>query len=207
MKLRHLAIGVLIGRARDERTPGRSRPRSRHHRRRRPPPTKSQPVVLKGRAPVSKDVLQVKLPRPAEADLANGLHVMVLEDRRLPQISFQILIPGAGGYFDPADSPGLAVGHGGDDARRHDVAHDAADCGVARDEWRRPSRSATGIASTSATVSGSSLTENFDDDLGAGRRHPAESVVPAGRARPLPDADPGGPRHSSERARGSSRPR
>ena len=64
---------------------------------------------MKGRAPVSTEILKVKLPRPAEADLPNGLHVMVLEDRRLPQVSFQLLIPGAGGYFDPADLPGLAV--------------------------------------------------------------------------------------------------
>ncbi len=33
---------------------------------------------------------------------------MVLENRRLPQISFQLIVPGAGGYFDPADKTGLA---------------------------------------------------------------------------------------------------
>ncbi len=33
---------------------------------------------------------------------------MVLEDRSLPQVSFQLIIPGAGGYFDPADKIGLA---------------------------------------------------------------------------------------------------
>ncbi len=110
MKLRHLAIGVLMAALAMTGTPGRIVAAQQAPPPPQPPlPTKSQPVVLKGRAPVSKDVLQVKLPRPAEADLANGLHVMVLEDRRLPQISFQILIPGAGGYFDPADSPGLAV--------------------------------------------------------------------------------------------------
>ena len=32
----------------------------------------------------------------------------MLEDHRLPQVSFQLLIPGAGGYDDPADQPGLA---------------------------------------------------------------------------------------------------
>ena len=58
--------------------------------------------------PVSRDVLKVKLPKPAEADLPNGVHLMVLEDHRLPQISFQIFIPGAGGYDDPPDQPGLA---------------------------------------------------------------------------------------------------
>ena len=65
-------------------------------------------MVLKSKAPVSSELLKVKLPRPQEADLANGLHLIVLEDRRLPQITFQIIIPGAGGYFDPADKIGLA---------------------------------------------------------------------------------------------------
>ena len=46
-------------------------------------------MVVKGKAPVSNAVLAVKLPRPQEATLANGLRVMVLEDHRLPRISFQ----------------------------------------------------------------------------------------------------------------------
>ena len=71
-------------------------------------PSPTQGVVRKGKVPVSNELLKVKLPKPAEVDLPNGLHVMVLEDHRLPQISFQILIPGAGGYYDPADAPGLA---------------------------------------------------------------------------------------------------
>lgn len=66
-------------------------------------------VVPKGRAPVSDDVLELSLPKPAEADLANGAHLMVLEDRRAPQVSVQIYIPGAGGYFDPAGMAGLAT--------------------------------------------------------------------------------------------------
>ena len=33
---------------------------------------------------------------------------MVLEDHRVPSISFQIMMMGAGGYYDPADLPGLA---------------------------------------------------------------------------------------------------
>jgi len=45
-------------------------------------------MVLKGKAPVSSELLKVKLPKPQEADLANGLHLIVLEDRRLPQITF-----------------------------------------------------------------------------------------------------------------------
>jgi zinc protease len=65
-------------------------------------------AVLKGKAPVATDVLKVKLPRPAEADLSNGLHLLVLEDHRVPLVSFQLQIQGAGGYYDPADQPGLA---------------------------------------------------------------------------------------------------
>lgn len=72
-----------------------------------PPSTKG--VVPKGKAPVSKEVLRVKLPTPAEAHLPNGAHLMVLEDRRAPQVTVQIFIPGAGGYFDPAGMSGLAT--------------------------------------------------------------------------------------------------
>ena len=48
------------------------------------PPQTSKGVVLKGRAPVSTEVLKVKLPPPAEADLPNAAHLMVLEDHRAP---------------------------------------------------------------------------------------------------------------------------
>ena len=76
-------------------------------------------LVRKGKVPVSNEILKIKLPRPAEADLSNGLHLIVLEDHRLPEISFQLIIPGAGGFFDPAEQPGLAVVHGLADAGRH----------------------------------------------------------------------------------------
>jgi zinc protease len=71
-------------------------------------PSPTRGVVRKGRVPVSEEILKIKLPHASEATLPNGLHLMVLEDRRLPQISFQLVIPGAGGYFDPAEQPGLA---------------------------------------------------------------------------------------------------
>jgi hypothetical protein len=72
-----------------------------------PQPQTTQ-MVLKGKAPVSTDLLKVKLPTPQEADLSNGLHLIVLEDHRVPLVTFQIIIPGAGGYFDPTDKIGLA---------------------------------------------------------------------------------------------------
>jgi hypothetical protein len=71
-----------------------------------PPSTKG--VVIKGNAPVSNEILKVKLPRPQEADLPNGIHLMILEDHRSPQVTMQLLIPGAGGYYDPKEFQGLA---------------------------------------------------------------------------------------------------
>ena len=72
-------------------------------------PVSSKAVVIKGRAPVNEQVLRVKLPRPQQAVLPNGLRVIVLEDRRVPRITLDLRIPGAGGYYDPADLPGLAT--------------------------------------------------------------------------------------------------
>ncbi len=70
------------------------------------PPGKG--VVIKGKAPVSNEILKVTLPRPQEADLPNGIHLMIIEDHRAPQVSMQLIVQGAGGFFDPADAPGLA---------------------------------------------------------------------------------------------------
>jgi zinc protease len=119
-----------------------------------------QAVVMKGRAPVSTEILKVKLPRPAEVDLPNGLHLMVLEDRRTPQVSFQLLIPGAGGYFDPTGNVGLAqvtalmMREGTPSRTTLQISElletKAATVGVG-----------ASLAGVSATVSGSSLTENF----------------------------------------------
>ena len=59
------------------------------------------------RAPVSKQVLEVKLPRPAEFHLPNGLTVLVLERHELPTVDFALWIK-SGALEDPKDLPGLA---------------------------------------------------------------------------------------------------
>jgi predicted Zn-dependent peptidase len=69
------------------------------------PPSK---VERKSRAPVSREILQVKLPKPVEAKLKNGLTVLIVEDRRAPYISMQLHIGGAGALFEPAGMAGLA---------------------------------------------------------------------------------------------------
>ncbi len=60
------------------------------------------------RAPVSKEILNVKLPRPFETTLPNGVHVMILEDHRFPLVTVQFDIDGAGALYEPANAPGLA---------------------------------------------------------------------------------------------------
>ena len=72
----------------------------------RRPDHKAEGTVLKGRAPVSKELLRVKLPKPKEADLSNGVHLIFLEDHRTPQVNFSMIIDGAGGYYEPANMPG-----------------------------------------------------------------------------------------------------
>src|SRR5258708_31370769 len=59
------------------------------------------------RAPVSKEILQVKLPRPVEATLANGINVMILEDHRFPLVTKQIELNAAAPIHAPATQPRL----------------------------------------------------------------------------------------------------
>jgi zinc protease len=129
-----------------------------------PAPSQNKPAQMKGRAPVNQEVLKITLPRAAEADLANGAHLMVLEDHRVPSISFQILIPGAGGYYDPAGLPGLA-----------DTTASLMDEGTATrtseqiaqalDTMAASVSIAASEGSQIATLSGSALSDQIDDVL------------------------------------------
>jgi len=64
-------------------------------------------AVVKGKAPVSKEVLKVKLPRAEEARLANGLQVVLLRSTKVPTFNMQMVVL-SGGLSDPADYRGLA---------------------------------------------------------------------------------------------------
>jgi zinc protease len=65
-------------------------------------------VERKNRAPVSREILRAKLPRPIEAKLKNGLTVLILEDRRAPYVTLQLYVGGAGALFEPDQMAGLA---------------------------------------------------------------------------------------------------
>jgi zinc protease len=124
-------------------------------------PPSSAGVVPKGRAPVSDKILQVKLPRPEEADLPNGIHVMVLQDRRAPQVSVQLSVRGAGGYYDPADRIGLAQFTAAL-MREGTTTKSSTEISEQLERIAAQVNVSAGMSSEDATFFGSSLTEHLD---------------------------------------------
>src|ERR1039457_7006435 len=64
-------------------------------------------MVRLNRAPVSNEVLKVKLPRPVDRTLSNGLKLVILESNRTPTITVNISVPSSR-LRDPAGMPGVA---------------------------------------------------------------------------------------------------
>jgi len=116
---------------------------------------------MKGKAPVSEKVLDVKLPRPKEGTLANGIHLIVLEDHRAPQVTFSLAIPGAGGYFDPAGQVGLASVTAAM-MREGTTTRNTLQISEQLETMAAALNVGTGTSAMDATVSGSALTEHVD---------------------------------------------
>lgn len=122
-------------------------------------PAAAQP--FKRKAPVSDEVIKVKLPRAQETQLSNGSYLMVLEDHRVPSVQFEIIMIGAGGYYDPPGMPGLA-----------DTTASLMDEGTATKSSEQIAQALDTMAasvsvsanegSQIATVTGSALTDQFD---------------------------------------------
>ena len=123
-------------------------------------PPSTAGMVIKGKAPVSNTVLQVKLPHPQEATLANGLRVMVLEDHRLPRVSFSLLIPGAGGYYDPPAMIGLS-GLTAQLMREGTTTKSSQQISQALETMAANLNVGSGPSQTMATLSGNALSENL----------------------------------------------
>src|ERR1700693_6233571 len=64
-------------------------------------------VQPKNLAPVSREVLKIKLPQPVERKLKNSLRVYAMENHRVPTISLDLVLP-ASQLADPAGLPGVA---------------------------------------------------------------------------------------------------
>ena len=71
------------------------------------PPQSLAGVVRLNKLPVSDEVLKVKLPRPVERQLTNGIKLLIVESHRVPNITLNIRIP-TGDLRNPPDLLGLA---------------------------------------------------------------------------------------------------
>lgn len=130
------------------------------------PPTTGQSIKgaeLKGRAPVNKEILRVKLPPLHEADLANGLKVVLVESHRVPTFTMQMVIL-SGGLSDPPDYRGLStftaalLREGTTTRKSKDIAEQIETIGSTLTTGSSVSAFTTGINT-------SGLVENFDQVL------------------------------------------
>ncbi|MBI4483324.1 MAG: insulinase family protein [Acidobacteria bacterium] len=118
-------------------------------------------VERKNRAPVSKEVLRVKLPKAVEATLDNGLTVLILEDHRFPTIFVQLEISGAGPLYDPPSLPGLAnvtaqmLQEGTRTRTSRQIVEDVEKLGATLS-------ASSAFGSPAAVITASGLADNFD---------------------------------------------
>ena len=117
-------------------------------------------AVIKGKAPVNKDILKVKLPKPYETKLKNGLQVLVLEDHKLPTFTMQMVVL-SGGLADPADAPG-AASYTAAMLREGTRTRNSKQLAEQVDALGATLNANAGLASLATTVSASGLTDNFD---------------------------------------------
>lgn len=117
-------------------------------------------AVIKGKAPVNKEVLKVKLPKPYETKLSNGLQVMVLENHKLPQFNMQMVIL-SGGLADPADQLGAAQ-FTATMLREGTKTRDSKKIAEQIDQLGASLNASGGLSSLTSVVSASGLTDNFD---------------------------------------------
>src|SRR6266852_1727346 len=121
-------------------------------------------AVIKGRAPISKNLLRVKLPKAQEATLKNGLRVIVLEsDHRLPTFSMEMVVM-SGGLSDPADMHGLA-GAAAALLREGTAKHTSKELSEQLDTIGATLGANSGLSSFTSNITSAGLVENFDQVL------------------------------------------
>src|SRR5262249_51155653 len=111
------------------------------------------------KVPLNHELLQVKLPHPAEITLRNGLTVLVLEQHRLPVVYYSLWIK-SGALSDPKDMPGLAsfTAHMLDATAKRDAIQIASELA----ELGARFRAEAAFGSDLTTINCSGLTESAD---------------------------------------------
>lgn len=120
-------------------------------------------AVIKGKAPVNKQLLKVKLPRAEEATLKNGLRVVLLRSAKVPTFNMQMVVL-SGGLSDPADYRGLASFTAGL-LRDGTTKRSSKDIAEQMDALGGTLTSTAGLSSSTSTVTTSGLVENLDATL------------------------------------------
>jgi predicted Zn-dependent peptidase len=118
---------------------------------------------IKGKAPVNKEILKVKLPKGEEATLPNGLRVIVLEGHRVPTFTMQMVVL-SGGLSDPADYHGLSsftaalLREGTRTRKSKDIAEQTDTIGATL-------TAGSGLSTFTTNVTTTGLVDNFDQAL------------------------------------------
>ncbi|HEV2175769.1 MAG TPA: pitrilysin family protein [Terriglobia bacterium] len=121
-------------------------------------------VVRLNRAPVSKEILKVTLPRPTVTKLPNGLTVLVLEQHKLPTVAFNLWIK-SGAMSDPQDIPGLASFTA--DMLREGTSHrTSAQLATDVDQIGASLNASAPFGSNTTTVAASGLSPNTEQIFG-----------------------------------------
>lgn len=124
------------------------------------PQRSSKGLVIKGKAPISKEVLKVTLPKAYETKLSNGLQVIVLEHHKLPTFNMQMVLL-SGGLSDPAHQRGAAqytaslLREGTKSRNSRQIAEQADSLGATL-------TAGSGLSSITTNISTSGLIENLD---------------------------------------------
>jgi len=127
-------------------------------------PSSTKGAVIKGKAPVNKDLLKVKLPKAQEADLKNGMHVVVLEsNHRLPIFSMEMIVM-SGGLSDPADLHGLANATA-ILLREGTAKHKSRELSEQLDTIGATLNANSGLPNVTSSITTSGLVENLDQIL------------------------------------------
>src|SRR5829696_7965955 len=131
-----------------------------------PMPQQQQTIkgaVVKGKAPVNKEVLKVKLPRAEEATLPNGLRVILLPSHKVPTFNMQLVVL-SGGLADKPDYHGLAnftaalLREGTKTRSSKDIAEQVDALGATL-------TANSGLSSLTSVVTTGGLVENLDQTL------------------------------------------
>jgi zinc protease len=134
------------------------------------------------RVPVSSEILRVKLPKPFETSLENGLTVMIYEDHRLPTVFVQLQISGAGALYEPPELAGLASATA-QMLREGTKTRTSKQIAEQIDQLGATMGAGAGFGSSASSLNASGLSDNFDQwfslalDLLLNPTFPAEELT------------------------------